>query len=138
MKAQLGVAHTAFAKFAQAAKDLSKARITPADAQELTIRLLGAKKLAAAGTDVAKTQVAVADIVESKGFKSVMALFEGKGLGSNLASADGTAWGWVNAVTQYVDYAAPARSQDNRLNSAWFGDGNDTKTAALESALAFI
>jgi phage/plasmid-like protein (TIGR03299 family) len=138
VKAKLGIAHNEFAKFALAAKDLSKAKISVADAQELTLRLLGAKKLATVGGDMAKTQAVVTDIVDGKGFKTVMALFEGKGLGSNLASADGTAWGWVNAVTQYIDYAAPARNQDNRLNSAWFGDGSETKTTALEQALAFI
>lgn len=138
VKAELGIARGEFARFAAAAKDLSKAKIAPADAQELTLRLLGAKKLAAAKGDVNKTQEAVKDIIDSKGFKTVMALFEGKALGADLESANGTAWGWVNAVTQFVDYAAPARNQANRLNSAWFGDGDDTKTAALEQALAFI
>ena len=138
VKAQLGIASSQFAAFQQAARDLSKARISPVDAQELTMRLLAGKQLDAALADAKKTTEVVEKVTSGKGFRTIMALFEGKGLGSNMASSNGTAWGWVNAVTQYIDYGAPARSQDNRLNSAWFGDGNDTKTAALESALAFI
>lgn len=138
VKNELGIARGQFARFIGGAKALAKAKIAPADAQELTLRLLGGKKLAAAGNDVKKTTAAVEEVVSSKGFKTIQALFEGKGLGSDLDSANGTAWGWVNAVTQYVDYAAPARSDNNRLNSAWFGDGDVLKTAAMESALAFI
>jgi phage/plasmid-like protein (TIGR03299 family) len=57
----------------------------------------------------------------------------GRGLiGANLAGGNGTAWSWLNAVTQYVDHAARARSQDNRLDSAWFGRGDALKSKALE------
>lgn len=55
--------------------------------------------------------------------------------GHDLPSADGTAWGAVNAVTRFVDYATQSKSQDNRLNSAWFGVGNKLKSRALDAAL---
>jgi phage/plasmid-like protein (TIGR03299 family) len=52
--------------------------------------------------------------------------------GDRLAGVHGTAWGWLNAVTEYVDHHARARSVDNRLNSAWFGRGDALKARAVE------
>lgn len=64
------------------------------------------------------------------------ALFESPG--AQLASARGTLWGVLNAVTRDVDFNAPARSQENRLNSAWFGKGNSIKDRAWQKALAMV
>lgn len=137
VKAQLGIARGEFDRFINAADRLARTKVEAVDVQELTIRLLGGEKLEAAKAKGMKEFTAgVQDVVDSKGFKTVMGLFNGAGLGAQLESSKGTAWGWVNAVTQYVDYAAPARNQNNRLNSAWFGAGDDTKTAALELALS--
>ena len=51
---------------------------------------------------------------------------------------EGTLWGVVNAVTEFVDHHARAQAVDNRLASAWFGRGDDLKTTAMERALALI
>lgn len=64
-----------------------------------------------------------------------MLLYEGKGRGADLDSARGTAWGLVNAVTEFVDHERRARSTDNRLDSAWFGTGAQIKQQALTQAL---
>jgi len=45
-----------------------------------------------------------------------------------------TAWGAVNAVTQYIDHDKPVRDADNRLDSAWFGSGQQLKSRALALA----
>ena len=50
--------------------------------------------------------------------------------------ARGTAWGAYNAVSQYADHQARYRSADSRLNSAWFGAGNDLKQEAYRTAQA--
>lgn len=71
-----------------------------------------------------------------RALKKVQALYEGRGRGSSLDSAHGTAWGLLNAVTEFVDHEKQARSQDHRLDSAWFGPGAQMKQRALESALA--
>ena len=67
-----------------------------------------------------------------KKIESVWSLYKGRADGATLPSARGTAWGLLNAVTQYVDHDARARSAENRLHSAWFGPGNATKSRALE------
>ncbi|MEJ1959752.1 MAG: DUF932 domain-containing protein [Nitrosomonadales bacterium] len=63
-------------------------------------------------------------------------MFSGSGKGSELASAKGTVWGLLNGVTEYVDTHRRAKSQDNRLDSAWFGQGAQIKQRALEQAIA--
>ena len=53
------------------------------------------------------------------------------------ASKD-TAWGLLCAVTEFVDHEKQARSQDNRLDSAWFGQGAVIKQRALDHALQLV
>lgn len=55
--------------------------------------------------------------------------------GAHLASARGTLWGALNAVTYDIDFALPSRSQDTRLEKAWFGAGNAVKQAAWSAAM---
>jgi phage/plasmid-like protein (TIGR03299 family) len=50
-------------------------------------------------------------------------------IGADLAGD--TAWGLLNSVTEYVDFKKRARNQNNRLNSAWFGEGAALKTRAM-------
>jgi phage/plasmid-like protein (TIGR03299 family) len=54
--------------------------------------------------------------------------------GADLASAKGTLWGVLNAVTYDVDFQAPSRSPDTRLDKAWFGTGNAIKQRAFAYA----
>lgn len=67
----------------------------------------------------------------------VLQLFDGNGKGSDLQSARGTAWGLVNAVTEYIDHHK-GRDQSRRLDNAWFGKGGDFKVQAYNSALELI
>ena len=71
--------------------------------------------------------------VSERTSKYLMDLFAGAGKGSNLKSADGTAWGLVNAVTEFVDHHR-GRSNDVRIDRAWFGDGLKTKELATDLA----
>lgn len=56
------------------------------------------------------------------------------GVGQDEASARGTVWGLVNAVTRYVDHDKKSASRDNRLTSAWFGSGARLKQNAWDAA----
>jgi hypothetical protein len=61
----------------------------------------------------------------------ILDLFNGEGRGANLSTAKGTAWGLLNAVTEYVDHGM-GRTGDTRLDAAWFGKGAAIKQQALE------
>ena len=82
--------------------------------------------------------VPLAEQPNQKALQSVHALFAGAGKGAELAAASGTAWGLLNAVTEFVDHDRRARSQDYRLDSAWFGQGAAIKGRALDKAVALI
>ena len=72
---------------------------------------------------------------ESRGFKRVLDLFDGAGIGSNNQGVYGTRWGLLNAVTQYIDHER-GHNVDSRMNNAWFGNGNRLKTEAESLLLA--
>lgn len=74
----------------------------------------------------------------SRAMQQVIALYSGAGMGSLLTSSRGTAWGLLNAVTEFVDHQRRARNQDYRLDSAWFGQGAQLKQKALNTALALL
>lgn len=63
-------------------------------------------------------------------------LFNGCGIGAELETSKGSAWGLLNAVTEYVDHVQPARS--DRQNKAWFGTGNTVKNKAFELILELL
>lgn len=58
--------------------------------------------------------------------------------GAHLASARGTLWGVLNAVTNDVDFSLPSRSNDTRFDKGQFGVGNQIKQRALTRALAMV
>lgn len=73
-----------------------------------------------------------------RAMEKVQNLYEGRGQGANLESARGTAWGLLNAVTEYVDHEKRARSSEYRMDSAWFGQGAVIKQKALDAALQLV
>ena len=60
-------------------------------------------------------------------------LFDGVGDGAGLASAAGTAWGLLNAVTQYVDHEMGRGDANDRLAFSWFGSGDGIKNRARKA-----
>ena len=56
------------------------------------------------------------------------------GRGNDLPSIRGTYWSAYNGVSEWLTYNR-GRSEDNRLNSLWFGDSADLNRHALETAL---
>lgn len=136
VKDRLGIARGEFNKFISAMRDLSKVRLTAGDVETLTVNLVNGGLISGATT--ADRQAAEDKVLASKPYQSILGLFNGAGKGSTLQGAAGTAWGWVNAVTEHVDHHAAARSDDNRISSAWFDKGDALKTRAVELALAQV
>lgn len=70
-------------------------------------------------------------VEESRAYRRVLELFNGKGIGSDIPGVMGTRWGMLNAVTELVDHER-GRSDNTRMESAWFGTGANLKNRALE------
>lgn len=132
VKDKLGIARGAFSEFLGAARELAAKPVTHDQAEALTGCLL-------TGAEVHTPPELTIDekVRNSHNFKRIMGLFDGAGRGATLPGVQGTAWGWLNAVTENVDHFAKANSVDHRLNNAWFGKGDETKTEAFELALNF-
>ena len=68
----------------------------------------------------------------------VLDLYNGRGRGAELGSANETALGLLNAVTEFVDHERRARNSDYRLDSAWFGQGAALKQKALARTMLML
>ena len=126
VKKQLGIAVSQWENFMYRMKTLSERKVKSHEAMNYFLKVL-------CQTDSAVDQAAV--LTNERALKKVQSLYEGQGRGSELASASGTAWGLLNAVTEFVDHEKRARSQEFRLESAWFGQGAALKQRALHHAL---
>ncbi|MFL1389346.1 DUF932 domain-containing protein [Pseudomonas tritici] len=73
-----------------------------------------------------------------RALNKVLSMYEGHGRGAELESAKGTAWGLLNSVTEYVDHERRARSNEYRVDAAWFGQGAAIKQRALDTALRLV
>ena len=68
---------------------------------------------------------------EVRGFEKIISLFNGAGMGANLDGVRGTAWGWLNAVTEYADHHIRSTSDQNRFASSQWGPGAALKADAV-------
>jgi phage/plasmid-like protein (TIGR03299 family) len=73
-----------------------------------------------------------------KALNKVMRMYEGQGRGADLEAAKDTAWGLLNAVTEYIDHERRARNNEYRMDTAWFGQGAVIKQRALSTALRLV
>lgn len=67
---------------------------------------------------------------ECRPFARIKSIYEGSMIGADLSGTDNR-WAALNAVTQFVDYER-GRSQNSRLDGAWFGVGDAMKTRAFD------
>lgn len=95
----------------------------PVPQGEHVIAQLLAKSTEQAQTDKAR---------ETAGFAKIMALFQGDAIGSDMDGVQGTAYGLLNAVTEYADRHVRAQTDQNRLVSAQWGAGNDLKNRVMD------
>ena len=70
-------------------------------------------------------------IRKSAAYKKITALFAGEQIGGSQDAVHNTAWGALNAVTEYIDHIK-GRNQSARLQDAWFGVAASFKARALD------
>lgn len=130
VKRQLGIAISSWNAFMARTKALSERKVSDAAADAFLRRVLTYPTTNVADRD--------AIAVNERAIKAVGQLYGGRGKGADLASASGTAWGLLNAVTEYVDHHRRARSDDHRRDAAWFGQGAAIKRKAWDEALKLV
>jgi len=126
VKKQLGISISTWDDFMYRMKILSERKVNHQDSEKYFARLL---------SDV---NVQSDRPMNESALKKMLALYDGHGRGAELASSKGTALGLLNTVTEFVDHERRARSNDHRLDSAWFGAGATLKQKALTHTLELI
>jgi phage/plasmid-like protein (TIGR03299 family) len=117
----MDLANQEFEATAEQYKLLARKSINQADLRQYVKTVLGVKDDQEPGTRLSNT---IAEII---------ALAEA-GKGNDLPSVRGTWWAAYNGTAEWLSYSR-GRSQANRLNSLWFGDGASLNKHALETAL---
>ena len=123
VKRALGLGLSAWDTFIRDIRQLAERKVNKFEAVNYLVNVLGDPALP------------LANQPNQKALQTVQGLFLGEAKGSDLASADGTAWGLVNAVTEFCDQHRRARNQNFRLDSAWFGQGAAIKERAYIEAM---
>ncbi|MGR2682588.1 DUF932 domain-containing protein [Chromobacterium haemolyticum] len=130
VKRQLGIAISSWDAFIARTKALAERKVSDSAAEAFLRRVLNYSTPNVADRD--------ALAVNERAIKAVGQLYAGRGKGADLASASGTAWGLLNAVTEYADHHRRARSDDHRRDAAWFGAGATLKQKAWDEALKLV
>lgn len=113
----LNLQRKAFDDYAQLAQVLANTKISEGQAVNSVIKLFGDEMETVSN--------------QPRTVKTVLDLFNGGAMGSELTSSNGTAWGLLNAITEYTDHHA-GHGRDTALTSAWFGQNATVKNNALE------
>lgn len=129
IKQQLGIAVSHWDGFIYRMRTLAERKVKSHEAMNYFLKVIC--ETPASSTEPIK-------LANERALKRVQALYEGQGRGAELEAAKGTAWGLLNAVTEYVDHERRARSNEYRMDSAWFGQGAVIKQRALDAALQLV
>lgn len=119
-------ANTEFKAFMEMGRQLAAIRVARPLAEDLTMHLFKGNS-----TDTDKVR-------ETRGFIRVMELFNGAARGAQLETAQETAWGYLNSVTEYADHWVRAQSDENRTASALWGQGAALKARALDLVTSLV
>jgi phage/plasmid-like protein (TIGR03299 family) len=134
VKQKLAIAVSGWDSFVYGMKALSERTVKSKEAENFLLKVLC--------PDNVKSNLTVSpgqmQFTNERALKKVQALFDGHGRGAELGAAKGTAWGLLCSVTEFVDHERRARSQEYRLDSAWFGQGAAIKQRALDAALQLV
>lgn len=129
VKKQLGIAVSQWDEFMYRMRNLAERKVQWHEAMGFLLNVM---------CDIQPNSPMPQVLPNERALRKVQSLYEGQGKGATLASANGTAWGLLNAVTEYVDHERRARSTEYRVDSAWFGQGAVIKQRALDAALQLV
>lgn len=129
VKKQLGIAVSQWDEFMYRMRALAERRVQSKEAMAFFMEVL---------CDTSAHSPIPNVLPNKRAMEKVQSLYEGRGRGSDLESTRNTAWGLLNAVTEYVDHERRARSSEYRMDSAWFGQGAAIKHKALGAALQLV
>lgn len=132
VKRQLGIAVGQWDSFIYQMRTLAERKVKSHEAMNFFLKVL-------CDTDKPASLVkGKGGLTNERALQKAQMLYDGHGRGATKSAAQGTAWGLLCSITEYVDHERRARSQDNRLDSAWFGQGAAIKQRALEHALQLV
>ena len=128
VKKELGLVDERLATFSNDVDRLAAEKISDETAIKFFIGLYAKTDSSGAVTNEKNLEKITADLINA--YRN--------GPGADLVSARGTVWGAVNAVTNYQDFTARARSNENRFNAGQFGAGAAIKAKAFDTALQLV
>src|SRR5690606_12322038 len=100
VKQQLGISVSAWDDFMYRLRTLSERKVRNRDVHAYIQRVFAEPRL-----PLPTKQTVQSGVVKTpRAMQQVLALFEGQGRGADLPSAKGTAYGLLNAVTEFVDH----------------------------------
>jgi len=120
-KRNLGIAKERVQGFYADAEKLAACVLPREDAVEALVAIMGGK----AGEP---------EEAQGRTIQRMLELYDGAGRGATLVTAKETAWGLLNAVTEFYDHEY-GRSPESRLQNAWLGLGDIKKREAYSHLL---
>ena len=108
VKADLGVVEDLWGEFATSATKLAKLKAHRDDAIDLVAAALKKEWHTEIGQQMTQDEM----LVESQPLARIIRLFDGEGMGAVFKSSKGTAWGLLNAMTQFYDHEAGSKTGD--------------------------
>ena len=119
VRAGLNVSLDQFDKFMQKANGLAAQSFSMSDMDQFLVELLKPNAITVEAENVRK----------SAAYKKITDLFNGGQLGNGQDAINNTAWGALNAVTEFIDHM-------QGKNQSWFGLGGKLKDRALDLLVA--
>lgn len=118
----LGIVGNVFERWLVDARILAEKAMTDGEAEVFVTKLLDSFQ--------PKDPMRRVDVTKTSGFESIMSLFNGGAIGSDLTGGK-SRWAMLNALTEHVDHHQ-GRTANTRMTSAWFGVGEGMKNRAFE------
>lgn len=121
VRAGLEISLDQFDKFMQTATKLADKKFEQSDMDRFLLALMQPEKGEIDGDVIRK----------SRAYKQITDLFNGGQMGVGQDAIVSSAWGALNAVTEYIDHIK-GKNQSARLMDAWYGQAGKFKERALD------